>query len=658
MAFTHKMNMHADPKRAWATAYILLGFLLLLTGCASVSPASSSLLASPAAGLSSENFLPTGIFNRSPAGTSVVPTSVRPPVSPSLAPLGRFVPEVLLYASPSTRDYFSSAGINAKAGIQTWEKFLVKYKIPYRLVTSIDHLEKLQPGALLLPSSVALSEREKQAVATFRAQGGSILASWLTGVRNEKGEWAGFSFMEETLDVRVVGNTESDETQTFLMPHGDNPISHNLPSGLRVWLERASGWYPLRLAGRQSAAEIMDWGRTLGIEKSSSAVAFDERSELSGRPSRSVVLGYPERLWSSADPHAIEAMAHNVLLWLLRQPDAYVAAWPHPYSSAAVVALTAAEMVEEYDLVFAKKLEAAGGRATYYLTGEKAAKSAKVLKQLQARGHEVAYYGDRFEPYKGQTLATQSQRMDNLLTAMQKAGFDFGINTGFYPPQESYDATTEKLLKARAFGHLLAYKDASEARLPFFAGPDAAAIASPAGAMVVLPRTQNSPEYLTEKDPEDGLQTFLGELTLSEQMGSLSVITFPNQTLLTKAQLGKILAHLASRKERLWLATSGQVAQWWHDRDRVSSSLDTSASTPVLAVSVKGTGSLKNAVSVWINLPSPESTLRLASQGNPSRTPAITRIDRWRAAVTLEGLAPGEYRWNVYFDALANQVTQ
>ena len=158
-------------------------------------------------------------------------------------------------------------GVDAKVNIRIWETFLRKYNITFRIVSSIEQLEGIQSGVLLLPSSVALSEREKQAVIGFRAKGGSVLASWLTGVRNEKGEWRGFDFMANALDTMVVGNTEEAEDDTFMMPYGDSPITHHLPAGLRVWLARPKEWYPLRLIGRHPAAQIMDWSRAIYIRK-------------------------------------------------------------------------------------------------------------------------------------------------------------------------------------------------------------------------------------------------------------------------------------------------------------------------------------------------------------------------------------------------------
>lgn len=645
----------AEPRSATAFYCLLSIALALLSGCADVKSLPSNAPTGSTSSPAAELFVPAGFFSKSvkdpkqPTAAAVATTVPPKAVAAPFVPSTPVVPRVLLYASPTTSAFLATGGVNATENVRTWEVFLRKYSFPFQVVPSVEELEKLQPGVLLLPSSVALSEREKQAVIDFRSKGGSVLASWLTGVRNENGEWRGFGFMENALDVKVVGNTEAEKDDTFLMPHGDNPVTHALPAGQRIWMEHPKDWYPLRLIGRYPAADIMDWSRTVTFGKTSTTMVFDERRQPSGNLSRSIVLGYPERLWRSGDPKSLEAIAHNALMWLLRQPDAFVSNWPYPYASAFVMAVGANEVIADVDSLFAKMMEDAGGRASYYLLSENAAKSAKILKQIQARGHEVAYHGDRFEVLKDQSLAVQAKRLDTMVNEMKNAGFDMAVNAGFRPPMDSYDQTTEKLLKERGVGHILAFMGTTDARLPYFAQIDAGA-AKPAKAMVVLPRTQNAPEDLMDSFPEVGLETFLSELDLVEQMAGLSIASIPNQSLLTNEQLVEIFKYLKARRQQMWLATAGQVADWWREHDQVSARLESGATGPQLTVTIKGEERLKRAAAVWVNLPESGNSLRLVARGNYERSPKIASVDVWRAAVVLEGLAPGEYQWQLYFD--------
>lgn len=633
-----------------ASACSLCIVLGLLSASASSQPLPSTT--PTGASTSADNiFVPKGAFGKSASEPKTVATVTPAPVKafagPS-EPSAPIVPRVLLYASPTTRAFFATSGFDVKDNLRTWEVFLRKYKIPYLVLTSVEQLEKSPSGVLLLPSTVAMSDREMQAVINFRTTGGSVLATWLTGVRNEGGEWRGFGFMESALDVKVVGSTESDEHDNFMIVHGDNPVAHSLPAGMRVWLERVKNWYPLRLFGRNSAAQIMGWTRAFVPGKPTATIVFDERSLSNGKLSRSVVLGYPERLWSSAYPHLIEAVAHNALMWLLRQPDVYVSAWPAPYTSAFVMAVYSPDVIDEVDLDFAKQLEAAGGHATYYVLSENAKKAANIVKQIQSRGHEVGFMGDRFKGFKDQPLVEQAKRFDTMRREFKEAGIDVAPDVGFYAPMESFDKNTEKLLKERSFGHYVAFMDASEARLPFVAPIDVG-MAKPAKPLVVLPRTQSGPED-EESEGATGMRDFLSELAHAEQMAGLSVVRIPNQTVLDKAQVTEMFSQLKARRDRMWIASASQVADWWRERERVSANLETGDAGPLLVVSIAGSGPLKPAATVWVNLPQSGGTLRLVARDGNARVPRITGVDARRVAVVLEGFAPGEYRWTMYFD--------
>jgi hypothetical protein len=635
------------------TCAVVFMAMMVLQGCAggaqtaSVGAAQSAVTSIPA-----DFFIPKGFFAQRSKGAALMSEparfiGARSPTSGSVLPL---VPEVLLYASETTSSFLSSGGLDFRASIRVWEVFLRKYKIPFRVIVSVEQLEKTQPGVLLLPSSVALSDREKRAVAGFRDKGGSVLASWLTGVRDERAAWKGFGFMEEVLNVKVAGNTKADEDDNFMIVHGDNPIAHSLPAGLRVWLERVDEFYPLRFEGGHAAANIMDWSRTFVSGKPTAVIVFDERRQSSGLLSRSVVLGYPERVWLSADPKSMEAIAHNALMWLLRQPDAYLAAWPSPYGSAFVMAVDVVDVFVDGDVSFSKMLEAAGGRATYYLLGDIAVKSLEMLNKVVNKGHEFGYLSDRFEGFRNQPANTQTRRLDAMRKSIADAGIKMPLEAGFRPPMESYDKTTEALVKDRAFGHFVSFMDATDTRLPFLMkrGPGGGDAES---SLVVLPRTQTGPEeWMEEGDPDEGLKFFLEELNLAEQMAGLSFVRVPSQSLMSSEQLEVLFSSLKNRSPRMWLSTASQVSQWWRERDAISARMEIGPSGPVLVVNQSGIKPLTQSAAVWVNLPKSGSVLRLIDAGASKISPKLGSVDAWRVSVLLEGLAPGEHRWSVRFD--------
>ena len=561
-------------------------------------------------------------------------------------------PKVVVYASPVTKAYLAKTGLNNISNTQVWSVFLRKYNIPFQVIATVDKLETTSASVLVLPSSVALSEREKQVITSFRTKGGSVLSSWLTGVYNENGTEVGFGFMEKVLDVKVVETTEADVKDYFMFPHGDSPVTHHLPAGTRVWLERIKGLKPLRLEGRQTAAQIKDWSRTPVFEKATSTVVFDERLQVSGQFSRSVAFGYPEQLWLSADPRQLEAIAYDAVIWLLRQPAAYVTAWPFPYRSAFVMAVDLTGSVSDTDIAYAKLLEEAGGHGTYYVVSETVAKSANKLNMLQAVGHEIAYLGDSYSDFRGQSEAVQQRRLNSMRKVVKDSGVKMSVDAGFHAPMDSYDKNTTKLLMAGNFGHFLAAADASEAQLPFFAsGQQEPRSILGSKALVTLPRTQNGPEDSVDNcQPGVGLKPFFNELDLSEKMAGLSVIPLSGKSDLTQAQSAEIFSYLNTRRARVWLATAGQVANWWRERERVSVRLESGATGPRLIVSVLAGVALQQAAMVSVNLPEMDGMLRLVARGNYEKTPRVARLDAWRVAVVLDGMAAGEYQWDMYFD--------
>lgn len=611
----------------------------LVVGCSGTAPKPSAQSLPQAVAV-----LPKGVFD----DASALPAKNLVDRSVQAAAPGVRETVVLLYASDVTANYFQTLGWDFKTNVRLWETFLQKYKVPFKMLRTVEQLEASRGGALVLPSSVALSDRERAAMAAFRARGGSVLATWLAGVRNGTGGWQGFDFMQRVLDVGVVGDTEGEDDETFLMPYGNTPVTHQLPAGMRLWLERAKGWYPLRLQGGHAAAQMMDWSRTEGSGKTGATIVFDERGAPDRGGSRSVVLGFSERLWMSADPVLMEAVVHNALMWVLHQPDAYLSAWPHPYDNAAVVAVEGVDNFGVLDLKFADRVESIGARATYFVSSGNLAKSLDFIKKLGARGHEIAYFGDSFEGFRNQTRETQSKRLRTMRQTMEGAGLPMASDAGFRAPMDAYDAVTQQLLQEQRFGYQVAFMDASDGRLPFVS-PRAGGAGG--AAMVVLPRTLQGPEeFLEQAGPEEGLTGFLHALDTSRQMGGLSIVAVPNQSLLTPEQLDEIFGALQDGKDRAWLTTAGQVARWWREYDRATAAMTVQDHTPHLSVTVREGGTIQGAVAVWINLPERGSVVRLSSR-SPMQTPVkIVSLDAWRSGVLLTGLQPGVYDWELHFE--------
>jgi len=646
------------PGMAWLCAFVCTLSMQACSFLATARPTqgathtgtTAQVTAAPSQSKLPELFLPKDLFNSTEKKIKTASPQATLPAPVVVA--GRTPPlktMVWLYASPSTQALLETGGIDFKVQLRVWESFLRKYSIPFKTINTVELLESSAPGVLVLPSLVALSEREKLAVSKFRSQGGGVLATWLTGVRDAKGAWQGFSFMENVLDARVLGDTADDEESSFMMPYGDGPITHNLPAGHRIWLERVPDMYPLRLSGQQTAASIMDSSRNSVLGKSLSSMVFAEKVQSTGALSRSVVLAYSERLWMSSDPKMMDAIAHNALRWLLRFPAVNLAAWPYPFTNAISLVVDAPEIVDDVDVKFSNWFEGVGAHATYYVTTENLPHSTEALKKLLAKGHEMGFFGDHFEGFKGQSEDKQSKRLIAMQQQMKNADLLVGVDSGFAAPMGSYDTTTVALLNQFGFGHFLARDDGTDGRLPVALKRS---VGTSESSMVMLPKTISGPENLmNEGDPDEGLQQFLTELELAQSMGSFSIVHFPNQSLLADDQLKPIFEQLRNSKKTSWLALNSQVSQWWRERSRVTTAIDMSSGTAKLNVIINGTAPMTRPAAVVVNLPEANSNLRLLADGHAYKLTTSTALDPWRVAFSLEGLPPGSYRWLMHFDA-------
>lgn len=553
--------------------------------------------------------------------------------------------KVLIYASPTTMSYFAALGVDYQQNLAVWQDFLTRHDIIFEVVKDVDVLlYHRSPGVLLLPSAVALNDAERNALLLYRKRGGAILATWLSGVRGALGEWTGFDFMTQSLNTGVVGDTRQDKDDVYITPYGDSPVTHQLAAGLRIWTARTEGWYPLRLAGVNSAAAIMDWSRSVHAGKAQSVISYNERVQTDGQASRVVVLGYPERTWLAADPLAMDAIAYDALTWLARRPAAYLGTWPAHHRSAMLMALDESSAWDDSEYRYAELAESMSGHVSYYVLTQQLAEAKKPLQSLLGRGHEVASLGDSFDEFGGQSLREQHKRITQMMVEMDAAGIHGG-HRGFHAPMESYDSTTTQVLSEQGFRYLIGDPGASESRLPSYVTAGAST------GLLILPRTQNGPDDVLGEGQD--FKNFFAEFSASERMGGLNVVRIPSASMMDDKQWAQFAATLKQHDKSMWVASGIEVADWWQERARVRVTLDSSVTPAMLTVAVAGTQALQQAVTILINLPHLDANLQLLQDDSEHVTPIIVRRDVWRADIELGKLAPGVHHWFMQYSAAA-----
>ena len=633
------------------TLWLGVAAALCLAGCASKGPAKDGADAAaepvrnPLNPVDPAHFMPRGAFDADGNRVGASATAPLPP-STGLAP-SPFRPEVLLYVSPASRSFYKRGDVDPAINRVLWERFLAKYEIPYRVIEDAAGLQQAATGVLVLPGNVALDNDERQAIVDFRARGGSLFASWMLGTHDAGGSWRGLDWMESLLGIRVVGNTAPHEEDRYINPYGDSPVIHALPAGTRIWTERAAGWWPLRVSGRNEAAQLRTWSRTMDTPRPQVAAVFDETATPTGATSRMVYFGWPERLWMAADPGKHEGLLYDSLTWLLRQPAAWVANWPGAKQSAHVTAVYMADVFNDNDLPFADRLANRRMHATYFILGFEIDKSRETLETLRKRGHELAYEGDEYVGFRDVPIEEQAARLEKMRQDVAANGPRMPDPAGFYPPMDDFDENTVATAARLGFAYMPTWVQSTDGCIPFlYTGPGGEARARP---LVQFPRiTRGLEEMLEFFDETEATAINLAEYDASNRMGCINMMRFANQSLTSaEAQEALLDAH-ANRRDEAWGATGMQVAEWWLERARVQATVSGTTNAPVLAVSVAGERPLRQAVTVLVNLPFADAVLSLAADGD---APPLTaeRKDALRAAINLEGMPPGEYRWAMSF---------
>lgn len=553
--------------------------------------------------------------------------------------------DVILYVSPHTRTYFKGIGGNYDVLLEPWQNYFTQRKIKFRNVQDEGQLGKYQSGVLILPSSVALSASERSAIMAFHAAGGSILTTWATGTRNGTGDWEGWSFLEG-LGTQVLGELPPDTDSNHLILTGESPLSHTLPAGQRVFLTKTSEPL-LQLKGASVAARIMNWARIPDKARANeAAIVYSEPATGAGRVAS---YSFAESVWES-HPLTIFPVLDDTLRWLQREPVVVRSAWPHGKLAAQVIEMDTEQGFPNAS-VFAELARAADIPATFYVLTSVGKQFPEILTTL-AREFEVGYHGDIHTSFKDQPDKVQEQRLKTMQKEMASVVPKTSSMTGFRAPTEGYDTTTELLLQKFGLRHHTADPNRTNGRLPILVPMENV---PPSETLVVLPRTQRDDinlhwERLTVEETAAALIVDADQAFSTGSLGLLSVHSqnFGADSPLPKA-LPPLFAHLKSYGRPLWMASAGQVADWWRDRERFKLTSDFAGKRLEFNISILGDQPLRGA-SLTMMLPKKGMLPSVKSTKIGGPAPLVAKIDDYRAAIVFDVLAPGNYFYQATFE--------
>jgi peptidoglycan/xylan/chitin deacetylase (PgdA/CDA1 family) len=551
---------------------------------------------------------------------------------------------VTLYASSNTDAYFKGIGGNYEVLLTPWRAYFSNRKLDFKEVKNALELSKQKAGVLILPSALSLSLEERTEIQAYRAKGGSVLSTWATGSRNGKGEWEGWQLLE-SMGVKVLGEIPVTEDARNLTFTGESPISHTLPAGHRIWMDKTSELL-LRAKGEMVAARFMDYARINDeTRRGEGAVVY---SEAKGGLNRTAYFAFAESAWES-HPTATFDLIDDTIRWLERQPALVRASWPEGKVAAQVIEMDT-EQEFQNAVPFAAMMRALEYRATFYVLTSVGKLFPDVLTML-ARDFEVGYHADIHIGFKGQPASVQEQRIQNMKAEMASVLPDISRINGFRAPTEGYDATTELLLQKAGIRHHTADPARTDGRLPIFAKQEDVAFLD---ALVVLPRTQRDDINLTKQNlsVEQTRSELIDDFDLVVDTGALGMLSVHSQNFgpdstLVKAMPG-FLEHLKTRRAQIWLASAGQVADWWRDRERFKLSYGNSGKRIEFNVTITGKTPV-NGPTVMVMLPQKGFLPEVSSLKIGIPKPVISKIDDYRASIIFGVLPPGNYAYQMTF---------
>lgn len=557
---------------------------------------------------------------------------------------------VYLYSSPITSAFFSANGASYDSLKQRWREYFRPYGKSFREISRANLIAGLKPGVLVLGSAALLDEQERKAIELFAGAGGSVLVTWGTGVRNGRGQWTGYGFIEGLLQMKVNGKVLSDDKKEnntrFLNPFGDGPLTWAVPAGQRIFLGEVAET-PIRVESPNLAARYFSWERYPAPRDSNGAIAFLEKGG-----SRRVYFGFSESSWEYDERMEIPHLIDSVLAWLKHEASVYKAAWPNGARSAQLLEMDAEDKYLN-SVEFSRNLESSDLRGTFYSLTSIARQHRSTVQKL-AEKHEVGYHGELHVGFKGKAPEVQTKRLNDMVSEMRDTVGTRALLavSGFRAPTESWDSNTEKILRKLGVRHNVTGPSASEGRLPFFSSSEPEI--TPEEALVELPRTQmDDLNYLGLRlNAAKASELIMLDFDYLHEAGALGVLSIHSQNYGAGDLMAKItppyLKQLRQQRDQIWIAPGREVAEWWRSRERVVYQPTKGATS--LAFDVRAPGNV-NGVTFVVTHPAFDigpKAIRAGSTNLP--LPELKRIDAFRSMVIFrQELKAGSYAYSVEF---------
>lgn len=477
---------------------------------------------------------------------------------------------------------------------------------------------------LIVPSTPCVSAATFDAIAGASRGRRGVLLTRHSAVRDEGCTAMGAGVVIELTGATRLDTLESRDDAYVVFPAGP-PLGAELPPGARLEL-RAGNHVALRKPGRDAywSDYELDPAPASGVPLLDAAVVHHER-----RGARTVYWGFEltdvvDRPW---DRSLVRLLLRNSLAWAARHPLAEVEAWPDGRRAAAVIAQDVEDEFANARLAL-DTLRAIGVRGTYFLVTDLAREHRDLVKDL-ARHGEIGTHSENHRLLGGLEAGLQATRLDRTQDALRELTGRAGV--GLRPPEEQFDAATLRGWRENGGTYVFASNDGRTA------SPEL--LLDAANPIVLLGRVGYDDFAVLRRagvmSPDSQASLYLREYERMRALGGLYMFSYHSNMMARPQHVGALgsLARAISADEDTWLATAGEVADWWRARGALHVSVERASDGRSITMTVRNARdvAIDGAVVRLILGESREATTvtpgRLLSSGPGTVRIALPRIE-------------------------------
>lgn len=553
----------------------------------------------------------------------------------------------LLHSNYSATAY-EKMRANHRVQVGVWSNVLKEAGFNVQLIEDADLERGLDRTfqALILPGSLALSDRELGEVRRFVRAGGGLLIEGPAGTRDGGDGWRGWNFIKDLTASDAVEVLKSQgQTRRFVAVAHGHPFGVQLPNGAKM----ENGFYGenYAVAAEAPAAYWSEWVRPAALA-SPNLAAITSHQYGSGRV---VWFGFGLGAMSEqTEAHQmLLRLLTNTVAWITQQPLAEVATWPHAEQGAVSVTFDCEENFTNLTKLFDLP-EAQPYPFTFFMLSSIAQKHPDLVKKAASRG-EIAIHGDDHTPFSDQPADTQVQRLlraRSLLQTLSKQSVE-----SFRPPEQKYDAVTLWAMRKVGLKNLFADYLGSAAprldydairsenfRLPFLKSDS---------TLIKMPRPYYDDYDLFVRNSLDGSQA--GVLMVSDldqvlRDGGLYISSMHTTAPwggLNGDKMAALTALLRALPGRsLWVTTIKDAADWWNRRSQIQVTVTKYSDTVILLQVTNSSRQSLAELPVEVYLPPNYTKVDLQSSKVEFQRPRWTMAGHDKVVVYIPSIRAGE----------------